>query len=143
MPEQKMTYQERLQMAAQKHADKWNNLVVDSDAGWTDADCLGDAAVTIAAQAEAIREYFDSMIFPTLNSFPNQVGWAAIQLDAYLLEHGYIEPKTGEQQTYDSIREIVKTQEAYSCKHEDYITDQEGRRYCTDCQDYTDNLPIQ
>jgi hypothetical protein len=76
MTVQKITCQERLQITAQLHADKWNSLVSDVDAVWTDADCLDDAKVTIAAQVVAIREF------------------AAAETDRYLMEHGYIEPTT-------------------------------------------------
>lgn len=85
MPEQKMTYQERLKYIAQKHADKWNNLVGPPVLGYTDAGCVENAKRIISAQAEAIHE-FARICFVAM---PDKV-------DIWLQDQGYIEPKTEE-----------------------------------------------
>ncbi len=91
MSEQKMSYEERRQKAAQLHVDKWNQR------GYLDAngeaylmatlnEMLEEAETTIAAQAEAIRE--------ALWEYLPEDAIPSIEIDRYLLEHGYIEPKT-------------------------------------------------
>jgi len=93
-----MIYEERLKMYAQQHADKWNKLSVDEDAGWQDADCLGDAEVTCAAAAEAIRAALTEMYDPDPQGVHNLSDEAHHKtqqqdIDIYLKVNGYV-PQT-------------------------------------------------
>lgn len=77
MPEHKMTYQERVYNYTTALFESYNGsaLVYRRD--------FEDSAISaVAAQAEAIREY--------------RLGWSdsGEKLEKWLLEHGYIEPKT-------------------------------------------------
>lgn len=99
MPEQKMTYQERFKAAAKKHADRFNQGGRREFAGGpilkNDPEHMMDEAeVTVAAQAEAIRQalmwaYEGDGTCQSLESHSNDI-------DNYLQEHGYVEPKTEE-----------------------------------------------
>jgi hypothetical protein len=100
MPEQKMTYEERLKATAKKHADKYNAGGRREYAGGpllrNDPEHMMDEAeLTVAAQAEAIRKGIRYV-----NDYYNQIEEAKGAIDhvtdTYLLEHGYIEPKTEE-----------------------------------------------
>ncbi|ACU61298.1 hypothetical protein [Chitinophaga pinensis] len=70
MPEQKMTYQERKMKLAFNFDDMEN------------ADEYDAAAFTIEKQVEAIRE------------FAKSEGFHLEPIEIWLLEHGYIDPKT-------------------------------------------------
>lgn len=74
MPEQKMTYQERVQ----KEIDD-----VVNHKGFPSLD--EQASISIGKQAEAIREILNIFFDP-----------AIIDFDRVLLEHGYIEPKNNQ-----------------------------------------------
>lgn len=125
MPEQKMTYQERLVK------EKYEVINYTS----TDDNAEDLAKYNIAAQAEAIREILLLFFSPKY-----------LDVDKLLLEHGYIEPKRPtpppdrvfKQTDTSSTASAYATRKREFCKHKDYITDQEGRRYCTDCRGYTD-----
>jgi hypothetical protein len=94
---EKMTYQERVQKAAQMHADKWNSKISyeeEYEASFTDADCIEDGKVTVAAQAQAIRDACSDPTICHTNGTP---------MERYLLEHGYVEPKAEEDDRYNRL----------------------------------------
>lgn len=77
MPEQKMTYEERKE-------SEFVSMQTDTGyASWTMAER------NITKQAEAIREYAYSM-FTDTGQADEVLEW---EIDSWLLEHGYIEPK--------------------------------------------------
>lgn len=95
MPEQKMSYQERLLLAAQKHADKWNRHgYLDSNGEAylmaTPNEMIEEAETTVAAQAEAIRKAM-MHAFESCDINPEVAGTT---IDWYIQEYGYIDPKT-------------------------------------------------
>ena len=81
MPEQKMTYQERVLFEASKHAEADNDILRLKN--FISAEnCLHYGKITVAAQGEAIREAL------------RRWGVREEDIQNELLEHGYIEPKT-------------------------------------------------
>lgn len=90
MPEQKMTYHEKLQMVKGEMAYRhWRPDRMKTFTYWEDFFHY-DAIARIAAQAEAIRAFEKACTKCFV------VGG----IDAYLLEHGYIEPKTEDNEIY-------------------------------------------
>lgn len=95
MDNQKMTYQERLQAAGQKHADKWNECIPIGNQLICVAENMTDESeVTVSLQTEALRSYFEQEVLPTLPDLVGIVDFAQRKFEKYLLEHGYIESKT-------------------------------------------------
>jgi hypothetical protein len=83
MTEQIITYQERLQATAKKHADKYNAGGRREYAGGPllrnePEHMMDEAEVTVAAQVEAIREVLYS------------IGVTQKAINKHLLKHGYI-----------------------------------------------------
>lgn len=88
-----MTYQERRKSTAKRHADRYNAGGRREYAGGpllrNDPEHMMDEAeVTVAAQAEAIREVWRKLNGDTIASMS--------LCEIHLEGHGYIEPKTEE-----------------------------------------------
>jgi aromatic ring-opening dioxygenase catalytic subunit (LigB family) len=84
MPEQKMTYEERVNAAAETYANSHNSYI-DFPTEYKDkSDFQYEGKKQVAAQAEAIREALRA--------------WGVREEDIHnhILEHGYIEPKNQE-----------------------------------------------
>jgi cytochrome c peroxidase len=73
-----MTHEERLQMYAQQHADKWNEETPYSQ--MPPEDMTDEAKVTCKAAAEAIRE-FHQVLYP---------GGSTGDTEQYLIDNGYV-----------------------------------------------------
>lgn len=84
MPEQKMTYPERVVYTSRIHASAHNELLGMPNFLGQD-ECINDAKTTISMQAEAIRGVWRILNGDTIASMS--------LCDLHLLEHGYIEPK--------------------------------------------------
>lgn len=100
MPEQKINYAERLKAMQNKFADEVNmtlrplyKISLESREK--------EAVISVASQAEAIREALTEMYDPfachPAQPDPDQCFESQQRdIDRYLLEHGYIEPKNEE-----------------------------------------------